>query len=93
MDQVREFDLTPSMDAKKGSPTYCAYVEKYGTDNAWELEALAPADLVDVLTNAIDEVIDISLFNQEVRAEESDAAKLVAIQEQCAAFFKSLRIT
>ena len=79
------------MDAKTGSPTYAAYVEKYGTTDAWELEALAPADLVDVLTKAIDEVIDIELFNQEVGAEQADAAKLVAIQEQCAAFFKSLR--
>ena len=60
--------------------------------HAWELEALAPGDLIDVLTNAIDELIDIDLFNQEVQAEQVDAAKLVAIQEQCVAFFKSLRI-
>ena len=48
------------MDAKEKSPTYGAYVEKYATTDAWELEALAPGDLVDVLTNAIDEMIDIS---------------------------------
>lgn len=91
IDQVEDFDLTPSMDAKEKSPTYDAYVAKYDTTDAWELEALAPADLVKVLTHAIEEVIDIDLFNQEVGAEQADAAKLVAMQEQCAAFFKSFR--
>ena len=91
IDQVRDFDLTPSMDAKKKSPTYDAYVRKDGTTDAWELEALAPSDLVDVLRNAIDEVIDIDLFNMELGAEQADAAKLAAIQMRCAAFFKSFR--
>ena len=44
-----------------------------------------------ILTHAIEEVIDVDLFNQELGAEQSDAAKLVAIQERCAAFFKSFR--
>ena len=92
IEQVREFDLAPSMDAKENSSNYREYVERYGTTDAWELEALAPGDLVDVLTDAIDELVDIELFNQEVDAEQADSAKLVAIQEQCAAFFKSLRI-
>ena len=92
IDQVWDFDLTPSMEAKKKSPTYDAYVRKYGTTNAWELEAVTPGNLVDLLTNAIDEVIDTDLFNQELAAERADEAKLVAIQEQCMAFFKSLRL-
>ena len=92
IEQVQNFDLTPSMDAKEKSPTYATYVERYGTTDAWELEALAPADLVDVLIKAIDEVIDIDLFNQELGVEQNDAAKVVVIQEQCATFFRSLRI-
>ena len=44
-----------------------------------------------ILTHAIHEVIDVDLFNQELGAEQADAAKLVAIQERCAAFFKSFR--
>ena len=93
MEQVEEFGLTRSMEAKEKSPTFDAYVEKYGTTDAWELEALAPADLVDVLTRSIEEVIDVDLFNQEARAEEADAAQLVAIQRRCAEFFRSLKLS
>jgi hypothetical protein len=49
---------------------------------------MAPADLATELTLAIEEVIDIDLFNQELRAEQADAAKLIAIRERCAEFFQ-----
>ena len=48
-------------------------------------------DLVGILKRSIEQVIDVDLFNQELDAEQADAAKLVAIQECCAAFFKSFR--
>ena len=63
---------------------------RYGITDAYELEAMEPAELARELSRAIDEVIDIDLFNQELAAD-SRAAKLVAIQEHCAAFFKSFR--
>ncbi len=50
-----------------------------------------PADLVGILKRSIEQVIDVDLFNQELAAEQADATKLVAIQEQCAEFSKSLR--
>ena len=97
IDQVREFDLIPSgkakQDSKKARAAAKEYIGNYGTDNIWELEALVPADLVDILTRSIEQVIDVDLFNQELAAEQADAAKLVAIQECCAAFFKSLPTT
>ena len=92
IEQVRELKLPPSMEAKRKSPTYAAYVRKYGTTDCWELEALEPATLAEILTSAIEEVIDTSLFNQEIRAEQDDAAKLFAVRKQCASFFKSLRL-
>ena len=91
IDQVEKYELIPSMEAKTSSPTYSTFIERYGIANAYELEAMAPANLAHELTLAIDEVIDIDLFNQEVAAEQADAAKVVAVQEQCAAFFKSLK--
>ena len=92
IDQVEEYDLEPSMEAKETSPTYNAFVEKYGITDAYELEALEPSDLEEILTNAIDEVIDTDAYNQELAAEETDATKLVAIQERTAEFFKSLKL-
>jgi hypothetical protein len=50
-----------------------------------------PANLAEELTLAIEEGIDIELFNQKLEAERSDAAKVVAVQERCAAFFLPFR--
>ena len=90
--QVQEFSLTPSMEAKDTSPTYAAFVRKYGITDAYELEAMEPVDLAATLTKAIDEVLDIELFNQEVAAEEADSAKIIAVQQQAEQFFKSLNL-
>ena len=92
IDQVSEFDLAPSMEAKDTSPTYAAFVEKYGITDAYELEAMEPSDLVDTLEAAIDEIIDIDLYNQELAAEEADSAQIIAVKKQTEQFFKSLSL-
>jgi hypothetical protein len=53
---------------------------------------MRPADLAAEPTLAIEEVLDVGLFNQEAAAERSDAAKVVAVQERCDVFFKSLKV-
>ena len=55
------------------------FVTKHGED-VWELEALSPATLQDVLREAIDAVIDPEAFNYEVEQEKADAAKLTAVR-------------
>jgi hypothetical protein len=92
IEQVRQFDLQPSMDAKIKSPGYKKFVERYGITDAYELEALEPADLIDLLRSAINNVIDVDLYNQELAAEETDSAQIIAIQQQAEQFFKSLKI-
>jgi hypothetical protein len=92
IDQVTEFDLAPSMEAKDTSPTYAAFVEKYGITDAYELEAMEPSDLADTLEAAIDEVLDIDLYNQELAAEETDSAHIIAVRERTREFFKSLSL-
>ena len=57
------------MEAKETSPTYRTFVEKYGITDAYELEALAPSDLVSILKDAIEQVVDFNLFSQELAAE------------------------
>jgi hypothetical protein len=90
-EQVEQYGLAPSMAAKTSSPTYPTYVERCGITDAYELEAMEPANLAMELTLAIEEVIDVKLFDQELGAEQADAAKLATIQMRCAAFFKSFR--
>jgi hypothetical protein len=90
---VDEFELAPSMEAKDTSPTYQSFVDTYGITDAYELEAMDPADLARTLETAIEEVLDIDLYNQELAAEEADSAQIIAVQKQAEAFFKSLQLT
>lgn len=80
------------MEAKDSSPTYETFVEKYGITDAYELEAMEPSDLAETLSNAIKEVLDLDLYNQELAAEETDSAQIIAVQEQAEQFFKSLKL-
>ena len=68
------------------------FVDRYGIEDAYELEALEPTDLASSLRSAIEDVLDIDLYNQELAAEETDSAQIAAIQEQAEQFFRSLRL-
>jgi hypothetical protein len=105
IEQVEEFSLAPSMDAKIDSPTYSKYVQRYAekmmrydpeTGNyvpkAFELDAMDPADAKAVLHSAIRAVMDIDAYNAELAAEEADSAKIIAVRKQAEKFFKSLKV-
>jgi hypothetical protein len=93
IEQVTHFGLEPSMEAKDSSPTYRAFVERYGITTAFELEALAPDALADTLQEAIDKVLDLDLYNQELAAEEADSAQIVAVRQQVETFLQTLDLT
>ena len=79
-EQVKEYGLPPAMKVKKDSSRAKGFVAKHGT-NVWELEALPPATLQDIVRDAIASVLDMDLFEQEQQAEADDAAKLEAIRK------------
>jgi flagellar hook-basal body complex protein FliE len=82
MKQIRALKLPKKFErAKTGSSNYARYVEAYGTDFVWELEALAPKVLQKLLTQAIDSVIDKAAFNAEVAQERADATHNAAVRE------------
>ena len=93
IEQVEEFELQPSMEAKDTSPTYPAFVEKYGITDAYELEAMDPADLANALEDAVKEVLDLDLFNEELAKEEADSQQIIAVRQQTEEFLKSLSLT
>jgi len=74
-DQVRRFQLPPMMEAKRGSANYAKFAERHG-NHVYELEALNPTDLQQVLRDAIESVIDRDALNHEIAAEKMDAADL-----------------
>jgi ParB-like nuclease domain len=92
IDQVNEMELEPSMAAKESSPTYAAFVEKYGTTNAYELEALEPVDLQQVLVDAIEEVMDMDAYQAEVDAEKGEAVDIFAAKQLVVGFMKTINI-
>jgi len=56
-------------------------VKRFGK-KVYELEALTPKQLQHILSEAIDSVIDVDLFNDELKAERSDEAYLKAVRER-----------
>lgn len=79
-EQVVEMELPPNFTAKEGSSRYKKFVEKYG-ENVFELEAIEPAALQQILREAILSVLDVDAYNAELAAEEQDAAHLEGIRK------------
>jgi len=73
--QIKKYRLPKKMTAKETSARREKFVEKYG-ENVWEIEALPPATLQEILTEAIESVIDLEAYNHEVMEEREDAHKL-----------------
>jgi hypothetical protein len=92
IEQVNRLGLAPSMEAKATSATYQKFVARYESTNAYELEAMDPADLTAALTAAIEQVMDIDLYNQELASEEKDSAQVIAVRTQVETFLKSLQL-
>jgi hypothetical protein len=84
MQQVTNLNLPSSPDrkAKPGSVNYKKYVDKYKTDDVWELEALTPQQLQTILDDAISDVLNVDLFNKEVEQEKTDHEELGKYREK-----------
>lgn len=74
MSQVEEYDPPPN-PAKLTDSRASGYVELHG-DSSWELDALPPDVLVDLLNSKIDEVIDQAVWDERQAEEESDRGRL-----------------
>jgi len=88
-DQVERLSLPPACKAKQGSKNYPRFVERHGTDDVYELEAVAPTTLQEFLREAIEQVIDVDLFNAEVEAERSDAVFIENTRRRAMAAIKA----
>jgi hypothetical protein len=79
--QVRQLQLPPQMKAKDTSSRYDNFKDRYG-DDVYELESVPPDWMQQRLRDAIDGVMDIDAYNDEIDAEEEDAARLDLIREK-----------
>ncbi|MBI3839790.1 MAG: ParB N-terminal domain-containing protein [Planctomycetia bacterium] len=76
--QVAEHRLPPRMVAKESSISP-KFIEAHGA-NVFELEALSPEALQEILRSTIESVIDRSALDEEIEAEKADAAHLEGIR-------------
>ncbi len=93
IDQVEAQALAPSMEAKEHSPTYDAFVDRYGITDAYELEALEPADLQQILLEAIEAAMDMSAYGAELERESEDAVSIRAAKNLVVEFLREQRLT
>jgi hypothetical protein len=80
-EQVGRFNLPPTMDAKTSSPNYAKFLAENG-GYAYELEALPPATLEELVEDSIRSVIDLDVFNKSLAEERADAVFLEGVRRQ-----------
>jgi hypothetical protein len=89
-EQILAMDNPPTaLPSKETSPNYKRFVAEHGKD-CWELQAIPPKDLQQILRDAIDSVIDIEAFNAELDAEREDAVFLEGRRRVASDAMKSL---
>jgi len=74
MDQIEEFNPPPN-PAKIADPRAKWYIEKYGK-TSWELDALPPRELIRLAENAVENIIDVDLYNEMLEKEQNDINEL-----------------
>jgi len=80
-DQVIELKLPEGGEAKRSSSNYQKFIEKYGK-YVFELEAVTPQKLQEILTDAIKSILDPDSFNHEVEEEKKEKIHLGKYREK-----------
>ena len=80
-EQVTAMHLPPQMKAKKKSSRAKKFTERHG-DDVFELEAVPPDRLQQLLRQAIDSVLDVDAYNREIDRERQDAADLETLRRR-----------
>jgi hypothetical protein len=89
--QTQELQLPPALQAKETSSRYAGFVKQYG-DDVYELEALPPEKLQELVDEAVRSVIDVDLFNGELKKERSDSQWLDVTRRRLIAAMSEISI-
>ena len=74
MEQIRRFNPPPN-PAKITDPQAKWYIREYGR-TSWELDALPPRELIRLAEEAVEELIDLDLYNRCLDREQRDIEEL-----------------
>ena len=80
IDQVEQYN-PPSNPAKVTDSRFAQYQQKYG-DESWELDALDPLVIRELIETKVGELRDEKLWDTAVAAQEADRATLEKVSEQ-----------
>lgn len=78
-DQVQQYQPPPN-PAKTTDSRFDDYQREYG-DDSWELDALEPQVLVDLIQDAIDELVDADKWDEAVGKEQTERQYLKDLAE------------
>lgn len=72
--QVQEWN-PPENPAKETDSRHAGYVERFG-DSSWELDAVEPATLVELVTNQVQSLIDYVVWDDDEERESNMRSEL-----------------
>ncbi len=81
----------PCNPAKETSARFKTFVKETGSAESWEIEAVDPGTLIDMVKEAIEEAIDIDRFNAQMELEQSESSRLLAMAEAVKRQFSNIR--
>lgn len=80
MSQVEELQPPPN-PAKFNDPRAAAYIERYGNES-WELDALDPKYIRDLISNAVKEIRDEEVWGRSLAREVADKDRLQTLADE-----------
>jgi hypothetical protein len=80
MDQVEQYDPPPN-PAKMTDSRVGSYIERFGYES-WELDALEPTVLADLIRNAVEDVRDDALWQEAIELEEEHRRVLQQVSDR-----------
>jgi hypothetical protein len=89
MDQVERYQPPPNV-AKEADSRFAAYVKKYGRA-CWELDALAPNVIADLIRAEVEALIDPEAWSEAAAREAESRALMNDLTENWALVENTLR--
>ncbi len=79
LDQIQELNLPPN-PAKESDKRYQEYVRTTGQTDSWELDALSPAYVDELVDNAVADLVDAEKWSESLGREQSNRNRLYAVR-------------
>jgi hypothetical protein len=80
LDQVRQYSPPPNF-VKEADTRTSKYRERFGTDECWELDALSPTVIANLIRTEIEALIDPKRWRAAIASEERGRKQIAAVAE------------